>query len=231
MSEMAACGSRDKYKGNASRNLYRLIHRKGKTLPVEITSVVAPIRASRRRKVQNRPWPVLHLSKWLNVHFGPPYDGFFLLGGHRLKDLDEVEAMLSRFWAKHATVDPDVPRVPQRTVPYLLHGDEGRGQLKRPLLVVSYQPIISWSGEDFVNSKKSFGILEDQFLFCQLCFFTHGHACCFFFTNASMCEAFLHDKDAVYCSPFRELRSSRSHPAEATCKLSGGCQSSLYPWF
>lgn len=107
---------------------------------------------------------------------------FFLLGGHRLNDIDKVEAMLSRFWAKYATVDPDAPRIPQRTIPYLLHGDEGRGQLKRPLLVISYQPIISWSGEDFVNSKKRFGILA-VFVLPLRCFFAYMSRMRSFFTN------------------------------------------------
>lgn len=167
---MASCGTRSSYDRNASRNLYKLIQQKGKTLPVDITSVVVPIRASRRRKIQRRPWPVLHLSKWLNVHFGPSYNGVFILGGHTLNELDKVEAMLARFWTRYAYVDnDDCPTYERRsrTIPFLLHGDEGRGLCKRPVLVISYQGVIAWSGEDYVNSKKHFGNLwhVSMFLF------------------------------------------------------------------
>ncbi len=64
--------------------------------------------------------------------------------------------MLQRFWSRHAFVDASLPEFPRQTIPFLIHGDEGRGQCKRPVLVVSFQPIIGWSGEDHVNSSKYF---------------------------------------------------------------------------
>lgn len=159
---MASCGKSGNQR-NASRNLYRLAHRKKKTVPVEISRVVIPIRASRRRKVQRRPWPVLYLSSWVKVCFQEPYDGFFLLGGYKLKDLPAIEDMLGRFWDRYAFVDTDRPKHPRRTIPYFLHGDEGRGQCKRPLLILSFQPVLGWSGEDHVNSKKLLGNLHYVF--------------------------------------------------------------------
>ena len=66
----------------------------------------------------------------------------------------DVGDMLQRFWSRHAFVDASVPEFPRQTVPYLIHGDEGRGQCKRPVLVVSFQPILGWSGEDHINSSK-----------------------------------------------------------------------------
>ena len=46
------------------------------------------------------------------------------------------------------------PETPSRCIPLFLHGDEGRGQCKRPVLVVSFQCVIGWSGDENVNSKK-----------------------------------------------------------------------------
>ena len=80
ISDMASCGKSGNHR-NASRNLYRLVQRKKKTLPVDINRVVIPIRASRRRKVQKCQWPVLHLSSWVKACFQEPYDGFFPFGG------------------------------------------------------------------------------------------------------------------------------------------------------
>ena len=154
---MASYARSEKNLSNASRNLNGLIHRKNKTLGVRITSVLTPIRVSRRRRVQQRPWPVLHLADWLETGFKSPYAGFYFLGGLKLNNLVEVESLLSDFWEKHSSVEGNKPAIPSRTIPILVHGDEGRGQAKRPLLVVSFQPIIGWTGADNVNSKKYFG--------------------------------------------------------------------------
>ena len=158
---LASCGN-GKYERNASRNLYRFIHKSGKTLPVEITPVTVPIKVSRRKKVQQRQWPVLHLSSWLQVCF-EEYGGFFVLGGHKLDDLKAIENMLEQFWSRHQFVDTDIPQDTKHTIPFLLHGDEGRGQCKRPILVLSFQPMIGWSGGEHVNSKKNFAFEENVF--------------------------------------------------------------------
>ncbi|CAL1128522.1 unnamed protein product [Cladocopium goreaui] len=148
ISDMASYARSEKNLSNASRNLNGLIHRKNKTLGVRITSVLTPIRVSRRRRVQQRPWPVLHLADWLETGFKSPYAGFYFLGGLKLNNLVEVESLLSDFWEKHSSVEGNKPAIPSRTIPILVHGDEGRGQAKRPLLVVSFQPIIGWTGAD-----------------------------------------------------------------------------------
>lgn len=156
---MASYARRNPSLSNASRNLHALIHKKKKTLPIPITSVTAPVRVSRRRRVQSRPWPVLHLSSWLQKSFESRlYGGFYFLGGNTLDNVPAVEDMLKRFWERFANVEPgDVPHTPARTIPYLLHGDEGRGQCKRPLLVISFQPVFGWTGEEHVNSTKRLG--------------------------------------------------------------------------
>ena len=164
--ELSSIARRDATSSIVSRNLHKYIHKKGKTLEVPITSVIIPVKmkVSRQKAVTNKPWPVLHLSSWMktcleNEEFG----GKFLLGGNNMDNLDKAEAMLSRFWAKYEKVQGDMPRVPHRTVPYLLHGDEGRGQVKRPLLIISFQGLIGWTGEDRVNSVKTLGGEKNMF--------------------------------------------------------------------
>lgn len=158
---------KDDHCRNSSRILHSFVHRKGKTLPIPITSVDVPIKLSRKRKVITRPWPVLLLSDWIrtcceDLQFG----GFFFLGGLKLDMWEDVEHMLSTFWTRHLKIEPDSqPRFPSQCIPIMLHGDEGRGQGKRPILVISYQAIIPWAGPDVVNSEKYFGVLLRDFSF------------------------------------------------------------------
>lgn len=154
---MAAYARTEKNLSNASRNLHALIHRRGKTLPIPVTAVMTPIRVSRRRKVMDRPWPTLLLSSWLKIGCGPEYKGQYFFGGLTLDKLPQIEDMLAEFWKKYSAIDPqEAPKESRRcrTIPWFLHGDEGRGQCKRPLLVISYQPVLGFAGGgDHVNSK------------------------------------------------------------------------------
>ena len=147
---------KDEKRKNASRILHAFVHRKGKTLPVPVTPIDVPLRVSRRRKVITRPWPVLLLSDWVRTTCeDPQYAGYFLLGGFKLDQWEKVESMLETFWNRFGKLEPEnVPAKPKQTIPILLHGDEGRGQGKRPILVIGYQPLIPWAGQDVVNSTK-----------------------------------------------------------------------------
>ena len=79
----------------------------------------------------------------------------FFLGGP-VFEWPRIEEMFKEFWSRYAFVDNDAPPPhPEATIRVLLHGDEGRGQAKQPILVISYQPIIGWRGEHRLNSKES----------------------------------------------------------------------------
>ena len=95
--------------------------------------------------------PVIRLSEWLRVGF----EDFFIAGG---KDLAELEATLEEFWHRYRFVEDSMPENPRRTLPVMLHGDEERGQVKRHLMVVSYQPLISCYGDNHLNSKGPLGL-------------------------------------------------------------------------
>ena len=136
-----------------------MIHRKDKTLAVQLTPVDVKVRVPRRRKVLIRPWPVLHMSDWAKLCFeNPSYNGFFLLGGHTLDTWGDAQAVLQQFWSRFGKVDGEmVPTYPSATVPLYIHGDEGRGLCKRPLLVVSFQPAMSWkSGNQIPSTQQLF---------------------------------------------------------------------------
>lgn len=80
------------------------------------------------------------------------------MGGKRLDSWLDVKSMLATFWKRHANIDGNTPACPEQTLPIYLHGDEGRGQAKKPLLVISYQSVLGWNGPDRVNSTKFLGV-------------------------------------------------------------------------
>ena len=148
--------SQDRHGRNASVNLYRFIHKKNRTLPIAISAVKIPVKIRKPSQVISKQWPVLHLSSWLRTCMTDPHYGvFFVLGGKTLDQLDEVHDMFSRFWQRYSYVDGSLaPPSPGSAIPIFIHGDEGRGQGKRPLMIVSFQVVIPWSGEDVVNNSK-----------------------------------------------------------------------------
>lgn len=155
---------------NFSRALHTLIHKKDKTLPVQLSSVLTKVKVSRRRKILMKPWPVIHLSSWLECCFGGRnYQGFFFLGGNRLVDLDVAQNMFSCFWQRYSKIDPTAaPAHPAQTIPIYLHGDEGRSLGKRPLLVISFQPVMGWLGGNCVPSRKH--LCQIPFMLKRPCF-------------------------------------------------------------
>jgi len=135
--------------------MHGLIHRKDKTLSVQVDSVQTRVRIPRKKKVILRPWPVIYLSNWVKECFeNKRYGGFFFLGGHTLDNWDDAQKMLKTFWDRYSNIDPNVPANRSTTIPIYLHGDEGRGLAKRPLLVISYQPVMGWTGGGRVPSTK-----------------------------------------------------------------------------
>lgn len=89
------------------------------------------------------------------------YPNFFLGGFNSDHDgLESRKAMFTRFWERFRTCQPSHP-IYQRTeeqrsctIPIALHGDEGRGLARIPVLVLAYQVIIPFSGENELNSSK-----------------------------------------------------------------------------
>lgn len=80
--------------------------------------------------------------------------GFFL-GGKTLDNMDEVRRMFSTFWTRYDKTHPgSMPALPETTIPILIHGDEGRSLCKRPVMIVSFQCIIPWCGENVKNSSQ-----------------------------------------------------------------------------
>ena len=146
-----------KSKSNPSRHLHNYIAKKGRALPVQLTMVEAPIWVRKPCQVKRLDWPVLHLSSWLKTSM-EEFGGFHFLGGKTLDNIEQVQCELATFWERYAFLDtrppPSDPRV---TIPIQVHGDEGRGQVKRPVMIIAFQAILGWCLDDEARAP-----MEDQ---------------------------------------------------------------------
>ena len=151
-----------------------------------IRSADFPIRASHRgSKVVQQSWPVfssLELDQGGSRYVSQNRYGRGFSWGADNGNFGSW-GTLARIWEIHASVEDDQPPCPKRTIPFYIHGDEGRGQCKRPLLVLTFQPVLGWqkdatiNKEDAMNSKKPLN--PDQ--------------------KYRLCDAWLHKKCLIGC--------------------------------
>ena len=138
---------------NWSRNLHRLIQRLGLSLNVVVNNVLCPCLF--RNRITQVPWPVLFLSSWLPMVFAKT-GGALLMNGFTV-DQDDHEKALASFWQLYRAVDPNhavYTMHPSRlgsVLPLMYHGDEGRGRLKRAVLVTSFVSALPVSGHPFLS--------------------------------------------------------------------------------
>ena len=143
---------------NAARNLHKFVRKNGKTLPIPISSCNLPVKEKRTTREKVVPYPYFKLSSWLEFLLGS-CGSEFVLGGYDLhKDAMQYEAMFGRFWDRFRSADPLHPVYNKssldltRCIPFCLHGDEGRGLCKIPVMIESFQPCMPWMGEDHLNT-------------------------------------------------------------------------------
>lgn len=148
---------------NACRNLTRLIKRTpGATLPIDIDVCLVHVRLRKPSRSKQLYWPIISLSSWCKylLQHKPP----LILGGHDLSG-DWKESFKS-FWRNYKVVCPDHPIYNDDgcdsglCIPYFVHGDEGRGQLRRPYMVVSIQFAIGHGGIETINDNSNLDFIS-----------------------------------------------------------------------
>ena len=147
LAKMATCG-KSKLDSHICRNLHATARKFGKILPVQISRVPTMYRLSRRKPKRVKcKYPVMFLSDWAECILD--MGGHFFLGGKSLDEVDMFGVQLEDFWTKYQQSNPDlgffrdVPKSEWKlSVPLAIHGDEGRGRLKQPVLVMSLQTIL-----------------------------------------------------------------------------------------
>ena len=103
-------------------------------------------------KWQNRsvmlPWPSLPFSSWLKCIFAKT-NGEAVLGGFHVNSTFAWEQMHVQFWSRYKEafgnshpVFSDHEHQLRHCLPVMLHGDEGRGKLRRAVMCTSVQPVI-----------------------------------------------------------------------------------------
>ena len=149
---MAKCG-RNKKDNHICEKLHNVIGKQGKRLNVKVTTTPLWIRTSRKRLAQQLvQYPVLLVSDWIDCIF--QYGGHFFLGGRSLDDLETFQQDLWQFWENYEVIDPSffffssVSRDEWVwSVPLAIHGDEGRGKAKQPVMVASVQCLLPLKGK------------------------------------------------------------------------------------
>ena len=144
-------------KTNACRNLHRLINRKNILFPVKIDAALISV-AYRKPvyRTENIWWPLIRMEAWVRSILNEVPQ--VLLGGFRLEQAHQWNQMLKEFWGLYFSAHPDHCL---RTsgfnlgycIPYFFHGDEGRGFRNRPVMVESFQPVISYKGPTVTNES------------------------------------------------------------------------------
>lgn len=163
-------------KRNVCRNLHSLLRRNKALFPVDVD--VAPVTVAVRRPVYRTEavwWPVLPMSAWVKALWNEAPS--MLLGGHSNEDVAGWQSILSNFWKQYRSFNDKHPIYAdghdQRfCIPFFLHGDEGRGQCRRPFMVESWQPCISFKGTDFTN-ESGHSMTTRFFLTCISSYYFH----------------------------------------------------------
>ena len=160
-------------KTNVCRNLHRLIHREGVTIPLEISLVKIPVRKRRPCVQRVMVWyPCIYPSTWMSYLL--KNQSYLVLGGVDIQEPSKWQGVLSDFWRLYLQYDNchimNEPGSPAQThtIPLYLHGDEGRGKYKLPIMVEAIQPCLSWKGTAFKNSSGSHEIINELFCYYHL---------------------------------------------------------------
>ena len=163
LQKMAACGNA-RNDSHMCKNLHKLIESEGRGILLPITTTPVPIKLSKRGRLLNHAtvdYPILLPSSWVDTIFKG--GGHFLLGGSSLDNLETFQNSLQRFWTNYQQLDPAVVirGSPRLAIPYCLHGDEGRGRGKKPIMVLSMQALIT--SLDMETSNLSGHLIKLEF--------------------------------------------------------------------
>ena len=101
----------------------------------------------------------------------------YVLGGYGIEDANMWTPMHSEFWDNFRNLNRSHPIYTAktaeergRTIPFAIHGDEGRGLAKVPLMVISFQVLIPSAGPENLSNSQYLGAQThfDQMFPCSL---------------------------------------------------------------
>ena len=145
-----------KSRKNACRSIRRLITATpGVTLKIPIDVCEVHVKLRKPIRVLKAWWPMIRLDQWAKFLLREKPE--LLLGGNSTKG--NWRKTFTEFWDNYKKVDSQHPIHSESfdlggCIPYYIHGDEGRGQLRRPYMVISWQCMISHQGPQVVNDTS-----------------------------------------------------------------------------
>ena len=146
---------------NACRVVRSLVRRTpGVSLKLQIDVCEVHVRLRKPVRCLKVWWPMLRLDKWTTYLLG--HKPQLLLGGQQPDDMGNWKRMYYDFWGAYKLLCPDHPIFESGfdvggCLPYFVHGDEGRGQLKRPYMCISWQLAIGHLGPQVCNDTSYLG--------------------------------------------------------------------------
>jgi hypothetical protein len=123
----------------------------GLTIKVPISHVRVPVKA----RVCSILHPVIKMSDWSQYLLSDDVRSKLLLGGHSICNTDGWQNLFAEYWENFKRINPSHPVFdkPSHTlrhcIPCSIHGDEGRGPAKAPVLCFNFQPLHAVKGHIF----------------------------------------------------------------------------------
>ena len=141
----------------------RLIKRTAGTL-IDLQIDVCEVTVKMRKPVRCLRvwWPMLKMESWAQWMLRNKPQ--LLLGGQIPDPAGTWKDQYYNFWQSYQLIQPDHPVFSRddidkgACIPYFFHGDEGRGQHRRPYLVISWQCAIGHLGPQVTNDTSCHGI-------------------------------------------------------------------------
>ena len=129
------------------------MHQEGRILRVQVSQIPTRVRLLKGKpKIETMDYPTLQPSSW--VKYMLEHCSEILLGGINIGLVADWQNMLEDFWCKFRGSQPEIEvPFPRTSVPVAIHGDEGRGKAKRPIMCIGFQTLISYLGAAVTNTS------------------------------------------------------------------------------
>lgn len=152
-------------RSSVDRNLRRCIHKSGVSLPVEFELVETTIQLRKPKvEVKHVYWPCFSMRSWISV-LAQSFPRI-LFGGFLKEQESKWRHLLSWFWNNFRECDPQHPVFDlaregvdiSLAIPFMTHGDEGRGLHSQAFMVESFQFVLSHLGPFTTNTSGTLGL-------------------------------------------------------------------------
>ena len=140
---------------NSERDFHNVADRFQLGLPIPLVTIPKPLGVR-----YEGDFNALSLCDWLKFHLS--YNTFHILTGLARPDPKREQLILKEFWRRYKLLKPthELWEVVERngidlgrTVPTLLHGDEGRGRKRQAFLILAYHSYLGY-GTDLANKTR-----------------------------------------------------------------------------